>query len=389
MKSFILTVPKSLSQIENHYFCKCGNRFVNKAKCLSCGNKQFFTYEDVKNYNLKLYEIQNTKHGAEIFIEYPIVVYTEIKTKKERISILINNEIKLNKVFRENFLLYYDEISEVVKMYLKYLGLWKERRRYFYILKKYEDKRILYLTEAKDAEVLLWQSWNLNYTREEFFEKLLKNSPKSVKKAIYEKYKKQVFKFMYEPYVDYLILNAVDDVNLQRELIKSFEDEDVFIRYDLDALIKVLKQFDKKEVVKFLKKHINNIDIFARYASLNEITDFRKSIEETISMSKFKNKTYEYDMEPIHEYENLIFKLPKDYYELIDWGDKLRNCLDSYLKIHNKRYLIFGIFKGEKLTYAVKFDKEKKYIVEAKGFANSDVCNVDMDKIEKFFELNF
>ena len=389
MKSFILTIPKSLSQIENHYFCECGNRFVNKEKCPNCGNSKFFTYEDVKNYNPKLYEIQNTKHGTEIFIEYPIVVDTEIKTKKERIAILINNEIKLNKVFRENFLLYYDEISEIVKMYLKYLGLWKERRRYFYILKRYEDRRILYLTEAKDAEVLLWQHWDTSYTREEFFEKLLKNSPKSVKRAIYEKYKKQVFKFMYEPQLDYLILNAVDDVNLQRELIKSFENEDILINYDLEDLIKVLKQFDKKEVVKFLKKHIVNINIFAKYALKNEITEFRKSIEETLLMSKFKNKSYEYDTKTSYEYENLTFKLPKDYYELIDWGNKLKNCLETYITVHNnKRYLIFGVFKGKKLTYAVNFDKEKRYIVEAKGFANSTIFKDDMEKIEKFFKLN-
>ena len=389
MKSFILTIPKSLSQIENHYFCECGNRFVNKEKCPSCGNNKFFAYKDVKNYNPTLYEIQNTKHGVEIFIEYPVVVDTEIKNKKERIAILINNEIKLNKVFRENFLLYYDEISEVVKMYLKYLGLWKDRRKYFYILKRFEDRRILYLTEAKDAEVLLWQHCDISYTREEFFEKLFKNSPKSVKRAIYEKYKKQVFKFMYEPYVDYLILNAVDNVNLQRELIKSFEEEDIFINHNLEALIKVLKQFDKKEVVKFLKKHIGNINIFAEYALKNEITEFRKSIEDTLLMSKFTNKIYEYDIKTSYEYENLTFKLPKDYYELIDWGNKLRNCLETYINVHNKRYLIFGVFKGKKLTYAVNFDKEKRYIVEAKGFANSNIFKDDMEEIEKFFELNF
>ena len=218
-------------------------------------------------------------------------------------------------MFRENFLLYYDEISEIVKMYLKYLGLWKERRRYFYILKRYEDRRILYLTKAKDAEILLWQHWDTSYRREEFFSKLLKNSPKSVKRAIYEKYKKQVLKFMYKPYVDYLILNAVDDVNLQRELVKSFEDEDIFIHHNLEALIKVLKQFDKKEVIKFLKKHIVNINVFAEYALKNEITEFRKSIENTLLMSRFKNKTYEYDIKILYEYENLIFKLPKDYLE--------------------------------------------------------------------------
>ena len=389
MKSFVLSIPKTLSKIENHYFCECGNQFKDLNKCNKCGNNVFFTYEDVQNYNSKLYEIKNIAQGVEIFIEYPIVANTAIKTKKERIAILINNEIKLNQKFRKNFLLYYDEICEIVKMYLKYLGLWKERKKYFYLLKKFEDKKILYLTKAKDAEVLLWKNWDFNYTKEEFFNKLLKNSPKSVKRAIYEKYKKQVFKFMYEPYLDYLILNTVDDVNLQRELIKLFENEDIFISCNLEGLIKILKQFDKKEVVKFLKKHIFNINIFAKYALQNEITELKNSIEDTLLRSRLKNKTYEYEIQTLYKYENLTFKLPKNYYELIDWGDELKNCLDSYVEVHNKRYLIFGVFKGNKLIYAVNFDKEKKHIVEAKGFANSNICKNDMKKIEKFFELNF
>ena len=387
MKSFILTIPKSLSQIENHCFCECGNRFVNKEKCPSCGNSKFFTYEDVKNYNPKLYEIQNTKHGADIFIKYPVVVNTVIKIKKERIAVLINNEIRLNKVFRENIKFYYDEICQIIKIYLKFLGLWKERKRYFYLLKKCEDKRILFLTHVKDAEILLWHTFSLTHTKEEFFNNLLKNSPKSVKKAVYEKYKKQIFKFKYEPLLDYLIINAINDVNLQRELLKYFEGKNVFINSNIDSLIEILKHFDKKEVVKFLKKNIHLIDVYAQASVKKEISEFNKGIEETFKMSRLKKIVYEYDIKTLYTYENLTFKLPKDSYELIEWGRKLKNCLANYSSFHNKKYLIFGVYKDKKLTYAVNFDKEKKYILQAKGFANSYICKDDMEKIEKFFEL--
>ncbi len=385
MKSFVLTIPKSLLQIEDHYFCECGNQFKDQKKCHKCGNRVFFTYEDVKNYNSKLYEIRKTKNGIEIFIEYPVVSKT-IKPKKERIAILIDNEIKLNQTFRENMALYYNEICVVVKIYLKFLGLWKERKRYFYLLKKFEDERILFLTQVKDVEVLLWNTFSLTHTKEKFFNNLLKNSPKSVKKAVYEKYRKQVFNLKYQPLLDYLIIKAIDDINLQKELLKYFENKNVFINSNIDPLIEILKHFDKKKVVKFLKKNIHLIDLYAEASIKKEITEFKKDIEETFKMSRFKKIVYEYDIKILYTYEHLTFKLPIDSYELIEWGNKLKNCLANYTSLHNKRYLIFGIFKENKLTYAVNFDKEKKYIVEAKGFANSLVPVNDMNKINQFFK---
>jgi hypothetical protein len=101
MKSFVFTLPKSLTEIENHYFCECGNKFINNDKC-KCGNEKFFTYEDVKKYNPELFEIRKTNHEIECYIEYPMF-NEKIILKKERLAILINKEIKLNQKFRENF----------------------------------------------------------------------------------------------------------------------------------------------------------------------------------------------------------------------------------------------------------------------------------------------
>ena len=389
MKSFTLIIPKTLSQIENHYFCECGNRFVNKEKCPSCRNSKFFTYEDVKDYNPKLYEIKDTKYGIEIFIEYPVVCDIEIKTKKERMAILIDDEIKLNKKFRENIEFYYDEICEIVKIYLKYLRLWGERKKYFYLLRKIQDKRILYLIKAKDAELLLWQHWSTEYTREEFLNKLLKSSPKSVKRAIYKKYQKQVFKFLYDPFVDYLILNVFDDVNLQREMINFIKDKSIFINFELntiDEFIKVLKHFEKKKVFNFLKEYVDYINLFISIISKNKITKFSKDIVETFEMNRYQKIKYEYKFYKEYHFENLIFKLPKDSYELINWAYILRNCLSSYTHMHNKKFLVFGVFRGCQLIYAVNFDMNKKIIIEAKGFTNTAVPEGDMQKIKKFFK---
>jgi hypothetical protein len=51
--------------------------------------------------------------------------------------------------------------------------------------------------------------------------------------------------------------------------------------------------------------------------------------------------------------------------------------------------LIFGVFRKNRLIYAVNFDRDNNLIVEAKGFANSKVADNDMKIINEFFEENF
>jgi hypothetical protein len=389
MKSFVLTLPKSPIEIENYYFCECGNKFVNTNKCKYCGNDKFYTYEDVKDYNPKLFEIRETKHGIEFFIEYP-VFNEKIVVKKERLAILINKEVKLNQKFREKFDFYYDEIAFIVKKYLKFLGLWDERKRVFKLLKQLESRRILDLINVKDAEVLLWSVYDEDISVEEFFEKLLKDSPKSVKKVIYKKYKKQVFDLSYSPLIDILILRAVDDVNYQRELISLSYGYEGIVSIDVESIekfINFLRKFEQKEIVNFLKKAFEyNILMFYIATFLNHpIKRYFKSIEDTLR-NTIDYYEYEYSIPMKFKFDKFVFKLPKNSIELKNYGNELRNCLSSYTKIHNKRYLIFGVFKEGKLKYAVNFDKQKKFILEAKGFANSNINEKDYKIIENFFE---
>ena len=74
MKSFILPVPKTPSKIDYHYFCECGREFVsyNGNKVCKCGNGRFYDYNDVKNYNINLLEVEKIKNGYIAFFEYPV-----------------------------------------------------------------------------------------------------------------------------------------------------------------------------------------------------------------------------------------------------------------------------------------------------------------------------
>ena len=384
MKSFVLTLPKFPGKIENHYFCECGNEFINKNVCAKCGNKKFFNYENVKNYNPELFEIKDNNQGIECFIEYPIFNET-ISTKKVRLAILINNEIKLNQKFREKFDFYFEEISEIVKMYLKFLNLWQKRKKVFKILKDIESRRILNLINVKDAEVLLWKIYDENISVRDFFEKLLKNSPKSVKKAVFDKYKKQVFDLRYNPLADILILKSVKDVNCQRELINL--SYDFFYVDDIEFFIEFLSKFEQDEVVRFLRKSLKENTLSAYINKFNQtyIGKYFNTIEKTIlNGSDFVE--YKYNFAKKYEFNKFVFMLPQDSAELKEYADKLRNCLSSYVGIHNKRYLIFGIFKEGNLKYVVNYDTQKKFIVEAKGFANSIINEKDYKIIESFFE---
>jgi len=77
---------------------------------------------------------------------------------------------------------------------------------------------------------------------------------------------------------------------------------------------------------------------------------------------------------------DLEFKLPDSAKELIAWADTLNNCLRGYVKYVEKNHvLIYGVFKNDKLLYAVAIYRDK--IHEAHGKNNTPVPPADMGKI--------
>ena len=78
------------------------------------------------------------------------------------------------------------------------------------------------------------------------------------------------------------------------------------------------------------------------------------------------------------------FKTPKDSNELFSYSLTLKNCLKDYAGKIDKENVIFGIFKNQKLKYAVYVNLKQKKIIEAKGVCNNDIPNRDMRIVKEF-----
>ena len=71
---------------------------------------------------------------------------------------------------------------------------------------------------------------------------------------------------------------------------------------------------------------------------------------------------------------NLKLELPKDKFELINWGEKLNNCLASYNdKILDKSCIILGVFLNKEIKYALELNPETLDIVQFVSSNNSPV----------------
>ena len=261
MKSFIFIIPQTPSKIDYHYFCECGRKFVsnNSNEVCKCGNNRFYDYNDVKNYNINLLEVEKIKNGYIAFFEYPVF--------KGKI------EIERKIIFKyEDFLDFEDLagdalnknelIAEFAKLVIIRENKWE---KYCFIWKRMKiNAFVLFLIIHKDPEMALWSYVDIERIHKlsviEFFEEFLKDRPKSVKKAVFYRYKKLVKKWEYNYYLDLLLLNAIDDVNLQRELIKKATNLNTVFYSNNEEILgfaKFLKNnFTQRKIYNFLRPFI-------------------------------------------------------------------------------------------------------------------------------------
>lgn len=71
-------------------------------------------------------------------------------------------------------------------------------------------------------------------------------------------------------------------------------------------------------------------------------------------------------------------KLPKDKYELINWGENLNNCIASYNEhFLNLDCILIGVFDdSDKLKYALEYNSDEDKIVQFVGLNNEPVNQV-------------
>ena len=396
MKSFILPVPKTPSKIDYHYFCECGRRFVsnNGNEVCKCGNSRFYDYDDVKNYNINLLEVETIKNGYIAFFEYPVF--------REKVEIERKKIFKYENLKFEDFASEAKNKDELIAQFVKLVMIEENKwKKYHYIWQKMKiNTFVLLLIIHKDPEMALWSYVDIEkihkLSLKEFFEKFLKNRPKSVKKAVFYRYKKLIKKWEYNYYLDLLVLNAINDVNLQRELIKkAISLNTVFYSNDEEILefAKFLKEnFTQRKIYNFLKKAIKSKSL-NEYISLFKDkaikTVDKKSIENTL-LKATDEIEYSYKFERKYKFQDFIFELPRTSSDLIKYSFELKNCLQNYIKVHNDKSLIFGVYKENRLKYAIELDKTSKKLIQARRFANSRLNNEDykiiVDFVNKFKE---
>ena len=85
---------------------------------------------------------------------------------------------------------------------------------------------------------------------------------------------------------------------------------------------------------------------------------------------------------------SLEYRLPYTGKELSIWSLKLKNCLFSYAdKIAKKQCVIYGVFKDNKLHYAIEIlDGE---INQALGYSNKEINQTDKNDISVWFTNYF
>ena len=229
---------------------------------------------------------------------------------------------------------------------------------------------------------------------------------KSVRKALFEHYKvkmQQTPQF-YDPTFDYVILRIIDDPNYLSYLlsIPSYYKNNMFQGSQPDTIITAFnflkEHYTQKNILNFIKQSlkIKNtyhiwIDCFRMLSNSLSLPIFVEHFErckpkvtllhdelvrvqnQYINSNKIdmleKFKYTEQQLKTQLNSDEMNFRLPSTAKELHAWGKELNNCMFSYTSdIQAQNTLIYGVFKGKKLTYAVEIRHNK--VVQIKAINN-------------------
>ena len=246
---------------------------------------------------------------------------------------------------------------------------------------------------------------------------------KSIKKALYNSYKNAIASKYYDPHSDYVFSRTISDVNLLVKLLnmdpeikqKIFTDKYYLKGIKLITFLK--KHYSEKQICRLFTEDMLDEEKFQYWKDTLLIIDGKNaflSLERYFIKGKLTTK-YLHDeaMRPFQEYSALKFKkgeivttvfqykeqqimaegiyndleyrLPLSVDELNIWSKLLHNCMFVYANaIRKGSSLIYGIFKEEKLLYALEVKGKK--IVQAYAVSNQAIPPYDMKKIKEWQE---
>jgi len=248
---------------------------------------------------------------------------------------------------------------------------------------------------------------------------------KSVRKALYLSYKKKMEQTArrYDPTFDYVILRVFSDANYLTFLlsIDAYNKNNMFHENYPETIIDVftfLKEYyTEKQLFSFIKQSVTGYnhyhlwqDSLRMLSNQGTLSVFREHFnrskpqvtllhDELVRIQNFYINPSKIDMLSVFSYSKqklkaqatfmeLEFKLPSTAKDLHTWGTELNNCMFSYSSsIRKQRTTIYGVFKEQKLVYAVEIKNNK--IIQTKAVSNQSVATSEKSIITQWYNNYF
>lgn len=312
----------------------------------------------------------------------------------------------LSPMFKRTFSIMNEEmINTIIKhpiSKIKWLCDMIEKKQVY--LKVPNLRKALVFPEIQEYELTKWIMFNeverelvLNSNLQHLMELILNHrKEKSVRRAYFTMYKKQMKLKSYDPKFDYIFCRIIEDPNHLTKLLSLPMKWKFFDGWNFpDALwlIKFLKQhFGVNKIYKIFTKdyyewETSDIKMMVVLNRLAIEKNFKKKPVKSIRdihdlFSICIRQQAILDSNVIYAYgENLLtvecifkdyeFRLPTDKKTLCEWAEWLNNCMCGYSEqIEWATTLIFGVFKDQKLQFAFEISGTTLEVVQASGRNN-------------------
>jgi len=423
------------------FICSCGHtEFIIKDpkqtiayQCAECDNEHFHDANQAwQNYHTFIvgsddhdlsFEYRISKREDSLGIGYSILLPKSIDLLRNRVefeykdiyAISINNRGDTSKEYKtkiDTFI--FDKIEKKLVRYVafyKYFGMAYDKNKkltlgkiLFFLRHRYLKSTEYYYWKEIDA---LLPDENRSYDITQGIARISNGrKERSVKRAVYAEYLRQMDE---EHFFHLGLINTFS---------RTIEDPNIFVRLltlsslkhighlwvELEGFICFLKQFySEKQIAKLFEIERKEEEKFFSFCDTIEMLmfdhevieeNFRKvrctvyALHDEFTRCQYQNKINQLSEHLFvytkNELEKCIYtngykvQLPKSNVELYDWGERLHNCLFTYVSSVKKRNsMIYGFFIGDEIDFAVQIRNSQ--IVQA-----GCKYNASLDEEEKF-----
>ena len=445
------------------FACACGEERVVIAKgrsrvrcrCRKCGNAIFFDLSQIEHYDKSVLRVDANAEcfvdakriGVRAFIVVPVDVELAAG-EKIRYAKRVATEITLTTLERKVEIAYRgkEKVADEVLEKMETL-LWRFVARHYF--REYDDGSVSYVKHMspsrikeslsrllrypglKHGDFLFWVMDDELYHNvgsdksPEAFLRYIRNdrSEKSLKRALYKRYKHSIAKGRFCPLTPYVVCRVFRDPNFAVRLLEAYDfaltRETRYQSISLKAaahgmLIDFLKtRYGEKRLVKMFETMRENdtiywedsVEMFSALFDRESIADLFRSVKADVREIHDELVRCAHLVGPGHatisfEYteaqtkpcgiwqERFEIVLPKDSGELYLWAKTLHNCLYGYVDaIRYRRTTVYGIKENGTLLYAAEIRNDR--IVQLRGAYNVEPDEAIRRGIEAWFRTFF